>query len=298
MKNVTGMRRCYIVRWYMVLCVCLLTGEYVEAQPNAGINALVEKLLEQDFKKMEVKAQDSMLVNQQMKMFEKDAETRNDSTISYAGKAIRTAYSAGLIKKLSIILQELGQFYFSNENFSEATNCFIYALRIEEKRDSQKRMADLYDKLGTVYLYQEIFLKSLEYYRKALVIYQNLNDTFNIATAFSHLGALYTSHEYCEKRTIEQNKEDYVVALNYFQQSQDLLEKIHFQEGIAQGWSNIGNLYRRTGDLKKALLFTEKSLNYYRETRKSGQIAETLRKLGLIYNRLQKYDLALACMLE
>jgi len=292
------MKRCYAARWCMILCVYLLTCEQVNAQPNADINALVGKLLEQDFKTMEVKSQDSTLVNIQQKKFEKDAEIHSDSTISDAGKAIRTACSAGLIKKLSVILQELGQLYFSNENFSEATNFFIYSLRIEEKRNDQKRIADLYDHLGTVYLYQEIFPKSLEYYRKALVIYQNLKDTLKIATALSHLGALYTSHEYCEKRTIEQNKEDYGLALDYFQQSQDLLEKIHFQEGIAQGWSNIGNVYRRTGDLKKALVFTQKSLSYYREARKSGQIAETLRKLGLIYNRLHKYDLALACMLE
>jgi len=292
------MKRCFVPHWFIFLCVCLLMSEYVEAQSNAKINAQVGKLLERDFKKMEEKYQDSVLVNQQIKMFEKDAETRNDSTIPDAEKAIQTACEAGLVKKLSIILQELGQYYISKENFSEATNCFIFSLRIEEKRNDRKRMADSYDQLGTVYLYQEIFPKSLEYYKKSLEIFQNLKDTFKIATVFSHLGALYTSHEYCEKRTIEQNKEDYGVALNYFQQSQEIFQKIHFQEGLAQSWMNIGNLYRRIGDLEKALLFTQKSLKYYRDTRKNGEIAETLRILGLIYNRLKKYDLALACMLE
>jgi two-component system, NarL family, sensor kinase len=298
MKNVFGMKRSIAVTCCMILSVCLILGKSVDAQTTTGISDIVGKLLEQDFKKLEVKAQDSVLVNQQMQIFEKDAETRNDSAISLAVKAIRTACEAGLVKKLSFILQELGEYYISKENFSEATNCFIYSLRIEEKRNDQKRMADLYDQLGVVYLYQEIFPKSLEYHQKALAIYQNLKDTSKIATVFSHLGALYTSHEYCEKRTIEQNMEDYGVALNYFQKSLVLFEKIHYREGLASVWSNIGNVYRRTGDLENALLFTQKSLKYYRENRKNGEIAETLRILGLIYNRLQKYDLALACMLE
>jgi two-component system, NarL family, sensor kinase len=292
------MKRGFAVKWCMIVSVCLLLGICVDAQPNPGVNTLVGRLLEQDFGKMKVKAKDSTLVNLQQKKFEHDAEIRSDSTITDAEKAIQRACEAGLVKKLSFILQELGEYYISKENFSEATNCFIYSLRIEEKRNDQNRMADLYDQLGVVYLYQEIFPKSLEYHQKALTIYQNLKDTSKIATVFSHLGALYTSHEYCEKRTIDQNKEDYAVALNYFRQSLDLFEKIHFQEGMASLWSNIGNVYRRTGDLENALLFTQKSLKYYRDNRKNGEIAETLRILGLIYNRLQKYDRALACMLE
>ncbi len=292
------MKRGIVFICCMILSFCLIPGKSVDAQTTTGINDLVGKLLEQDFKKLEVKALDSMLVNQQMQIFEKDAETRLDSTISIAGKAIRMACKAGLVKKLSVILQELGQYYMSKENFSEATNCFINALRIEEKRNDQNRMANLYDQLGLVYLNQEIFSKALEYNGQALKIYQNLKDTVNTAKVLDHLGTLYNSRQYCEKRTIEETRSDYDTALNFYQQSLKLLEKINYNEGIVYAWSNIGNLYRRMGKLDKALQYVQKAVDYYRQTNNFDLLPSTIRMLGQIYSRNHQYNLALDCLLE
>jgi signal transduction histidine kinase len=262
------------------------------------VNTLVNNILKQDFGKLKVISADTVSVNQFLTKTHRYTENRHDSAQQLAFQAIALSAKAGLVSKLSLALEELGKFYMTKENFTEATNSYILALKLEEKLGNQARMADLYDLLGGVYFYQEIFPKSLEYNEKALSIYQSLKDTLQIAKALNHLGSLYNSREYCEKRTADQTKTDYETALNYYQQSLDLLEKINHQEGIVNAWACIGNVYRRSGELEKALEYAQKAITYYRQTKDTGRLPSALRMLGQIYNRQQKLDQALACMLE
>lgn len=268
------------------------------SQSSKDINSVIENLLKKDIKQIRVHQADSVLVTKLLKKAKRCTETRNDSALFYCFYAVTVAEKAGLVSGISQALEQLGKFYMTKENFSDAINSYLQGLKLEEKLENKSRMAGFYDLLGAVYFYQEIFPKALEYNQNALTIYQNLKDSLNIAKVLNHLGMLYTSREYCEKRTPEQTKTDYETALNYYQQSLTLLEKLNVKEGIVNAWSNMGNLYRRMGELEKALNYVQKAVNYYRETKNTGQLPATLRMLGLIYNRQLKYDQALACMLE
>jgi two-component system NarL family sensor kinase len=296
--NTIIMKDLFVVRYFILLLAGFLMVTRITAQPAEPINTLVENLINNDFKSITIRPQDSILVNEYLKNSSRCIESRNDSAVFYADHALIVAENSGLISKISQALEVLGEFSMTKENFSEAINRYILAIKLEEKLGNQKRMADLYDLLGAVYFYQEIFPKALEYNQKSLTIYQNLNDSLNVAKALSHLGSLHLSREYCEKRTPNQIKSDQETALNYYQQSLKLLEKENFTEGIVNAWSNIGNLYRRMGELDQALGYVQKTVNHYRETKNMGQLPATLRILGLIYNRQQKYDQALAFMLE
>jgi len=268
------------------------------SQSSEEINSLIENLLKKEFRQIQVTRADTVITNGLLEKVKKHAEMRSDSVPFYAFQTILVAEKAGLVSHISKALEGLGEYYMTKENFSEAINSYILALKLEEKLENKSRTADFYDLLGAVYFYQEIFPKALDYNQKALSIYLNLKDTLKIAKVYSHLGSLYTSHEYCEKRTANETKADYQVALNYFQQTLKLLETQNFQEGIVNAWSNIGNLYRRMGELGKALEYVQKAVAYYRETKNADQLPGTLRMLGLIYNRQQKYEVALACLLE
>ncbi len=293
------MSKFQFVKRFLAFCIFTMLGLcQVFPQSPDDIRPLVGKLLLQDFRKMKVNATDTVLVNILLKRAKTYTLSRNDSALAIICQTVIDAEKAGLVANVSLALEALGEYYLTHENFSEATNWFIQALKLEEKRENQIRIADLNDLLGVVYFYQEIFPKSLSYSKKALSIYQTLNDTVGIAKVLSHLGALYNSHEYCEKRTPEQTKTDYETALDYFQQSLHLLEKKKVQDGVVQAWSNIGNVYRRIGQLEKAFEFTQKAIGYYRETKNMNHLVGSLRALGLIYNRQQKYDQAMTCFLE
>lgn len=268
------------------------------SQTSEKINLLIENLLKSDFKQIQVNRADTVLATNLLIKAKRCSENRNDSVLFYCFQALTVAEKAGLVSKVSLALEQLGQFFMTKENFSEAINWYIQGLKLEEKQENKSRVADFYDLLGAVYFYQEIFPKALEYNQKALSIYQNLKDTMNIAKALNHLGMLFTSREYCEKRSPDQRKADYETALNYYRQSLTLLEKLNVMEGIVNGWSNIGNLYRRMGEQEKALDYVQKAVNHYRETKNMAELPATLRMMGLIYNRQLKYDKALTYMLE
>ena len=293
------MSKSQLVKWCLIVSSFVLLGVFHGfSQSSEEINSLVETLLKRDFRQIQEHRTDTVLTNDLLGKVKTYTEMRSDSVPFFAFQAVTVAEKAGLVSHISKALEGLGEYYMTKENFSEAINSYILALKLEEKLGNQRRVADMYDLLGAVYFYQEIFPKALDYNQKALTIYLNLKDTLNMAKVLSHLGSLYTSHEYCEKRTADQTKEDYQMALNYYQQSLTLLETKNVQEGIVNAWSNIGNLYRRMGELDKALQYVQRAVNYYRQTSNINRLPATIRMLGQIYNRQQKYDLALACLLE
>lgn len=293
------MSKFQLVKWCLIVSAFVFSGVFQGFSQSAeDINLLVDNLLKKDFRQIQAHQSDTVLANNLLGKVNKYTENRNDSARIFASQAVIVAEKAGLVTTVSKALEGLGEYYMTKENFPEAINSYILALKLEEKLGNQRRVADLYDLLGAVYFYQEIFPKALDYNQKALSIYLNLKDTLNIAKVYSHLGSLYTSHEYCEKRTANQTKDDYQMALKYYQQALKLLETKNFQEGIVNAWSNIGNLYRRMGELGKALEYVQKAVDHYRETKNMGRLPATLRMLGQIHNRQLKYDEALTCMLE
>jgi signal transduction histidine kinase len=268
------------------------------SQSNEDLNLLLENLLKKDFRQIQEIKADSISIEHLIVNANRCVKNRNDSAYSYAFQAVFQAEKAGLFYKIPDALEILGEYSMSKENFTEATSRYLQALKLEEKLGDQKRMADFYDLLWSVYFYQEIFPKALEYNQQALKIYQNLKDTINIAKVLDHLGSLYNSRQYCEKRTSDETKADFELALNYYQQSLNLLEKKNYKEGIVNAWSNIGNQYRRMGELDKALYYVQKAVDYYKQTNNFERLPATTRMLGLIYSRNQQYDLALEWLLE
>jgi signal transduction histidine kinase len=297
-KDQTMHRNHIFLRFTVLLFVNYLIIVQVNAQSTKTDDAVIDGLLTKRMESRTVQNQDSILVNKSLGKAAKFSEARNDSALFYANLAISQAEKAGLISKISVALQKKGHYYEIKEDYKTANSCFINALKIEEKLNDEKRIADLNDELGGIYYFQEIFSKSLTYYEKALAIYQGLNDTLSVAKALSHVGSLYNSREYCEKRSTEQLQTDYETALDYYQRSLNLYEKKDFQEGIIHLWLCIGNVYRRMGKPEKALGYVQKALEYYRKTNNTESLAETLYTMGFVYNKLLKYDLALNCFTE
>jgi signal transduction histidine kinase len=288
----------FFVLYFIAFLGCQFILQPVEAQNVTDDNLLVKNLLEKEFKAADLHYKDSALVNENLRNLKRYAEIHNDSALIFADRALVLAAEAGLISKVSIVLEEKGQFLMKKEDFGGAISCFLNALRIEEKINNQKRTADLNDLLGTIYFYQEIFGKALAYGEKAIAIYQDLKDTLNMAKALRHLGSLHLSREYCENRTAEQIQKDCQVAMDYYNRSLDLYKQKGDHQGIASMNTNIGMAYNRMGKPEIALGFVDKSLSYYRLNNNAQELSITLFNISKIYNRLLKFDQALLCLKE
>jgi len=141
--------------------------------------------------------------------------------------------------------QYLGRYYENKEDFGKSTNYFLEALKIEEQRKDEKRIANLYEDLGSIYSDMEKFHKALEYYNNALTIYEKRKHTLGIANVLNRIGILHLSREYCETRTKEQTVKDIDTAIRYFAKSRQQYESIKNEKGIASSYENLGICYIR-----------------------------------------------------
>ena len=292
------MKKHFVIRYLLFISTAVLISNQVKAQHVNDINSVVQRVIDRNIETIIPHHTDSIKLNEYLENISRCNQTRNDSALIYTYKAIFLAEKSGLVKKISVALQKLGQYFMLKEDFANAIMCFINALKIEEKLNNEGRMADLNDELARVYYYQEIFGKALEYHEKALAIYQNMKDTINIAKVLSHIGSLYDSREYCEQRSPEQKQNDLKFALDYLNQSIILSGKKGNMDGVANGYDAISAVYNRMNKPDIAIDYIAKALAFYREKKYQEKMANSLYSLGLIYNKLHKYDQALVCFNE
>ncbi|MGB8359183.1 MAG: sensor histidine kinase [Bacteroidales bacterium] len=214
----------------------------------------------------------------------------SDTSLLFIRKAVNHALQLKSPGPISLSVQKLGDYYMSREMYREAMAYYLTSLAIEEKRNDEKRTADLYDALGLVYYYMEVFNKSLDYHQKALDIYTTHHDTLGIAETLSHLGTLYSSREYCEKRSDEEKLVDYQTAISYYEQSMQLSALVSDEQSIARENQNIAAVYNKMKKPDIALGFIQKSIDYFKKANDPEGILGALFTLGRTYYRLKEYE--------
>ncbi len=236
-----------------------------------------------------IPAADSIKLMNYLSEASRQERINSDSSRSYILKAFDIALRVKSLKLISLIVQDLGDYYMSREIYQEAMSCYLKSIRIEERRKDDLRIADLNDKLGIVYYYMEVFDKSLDYHLKALDVYQAHNDTSGIAKVMNHLGSLHSSREFCEKRTEEEKLSDFETAIGYYEKSINLYSAINDESGIANANQNIAAVYNKMKKTEKALPYVRKALDYYRKINDPEGIAGTLYTLGKTWYRAKDY---------
>lgn len=235
-------------------------------------------------------ASDTNAINQLLAKANRFIDLNTDSAFLYASKAMAFALKGSSSKHISLSSESLGNCYVLKEDFGKATYFFVEALKIEEKRQDNRRIADLQNDLGRIYQLLENFKKSLQYYSKALYIYEKYKDTLNIAKTIRHIGSLYSSREFCETRTSQQKHEDFTTALEYYVKSLYLSTLINNQASIIADYSSLGRIYNKLAQPQKAIWYLTESLEYYQKNENWNEITEILYNLGRSYCQLKQYD--------
>lgn len=221
-----------------------------------------------------------------------------DSAFYYSNKALIVAHKTKDDRLISSALESLGNCYIQLENFEKATNVFLDALRIEENLNNPIRIADLSKDMGYIYCLLERFDPSLEYYTKALKLYVLNNDSLGTAKVLMHIGNLYISRQYCEKRSNDQMKQDYEVAVSYYLQSLDLCKKNHSTEGEINCYVNLGNSFKKLEKPTIALGYLQLALEYYeKENDVDGKVSVYF-NLAVLYGYIKQYNKAIDYFLK
>jgi|GEM_PF-4034771 len=121
--------------------------------------------------------------------------------------------------------------------------------------------------------------QALFYAWKALVLSRQENDAKMEAAALNHIGLYF------------KNRGAYRTAINFYDSSLEIRQKLHDIEGITGSQNNIGTIYRKMGKYERALSYYEPALerlNKLKSINKEGErnIARILGNIGTCHKYL------------
>lgn len=210
----------------------------------------------------------------------------------------------------------------ANGAFGKAGQFYFQALALFEEVEDMSSVAGVYVGLSDVFYYQERVEEGAEYGEQAIEIYESLNDEEGVALANQ-----FTADNYLVMGNYEQalgmlNKaltirrklnsdplsiaslvnsrgnvlkhlKRYDEAIVDYQESLAIAEKLNHPGGISACIGNIGDVYMKIGDYKKALPLKIKSAQLQEENGFLQNLMEAYDHLSIIYKNLNNYENAL-----
>lgn len=279
-----------------------------------------------DSKSALIKTNEAIGYFQKNKMTEQLGESYNELSIyhnaeekaKYKETAIKLFKKSGAKKKQATTLQELGEYYSSNENpdkaeallkeslaiyksihckeiqgvcnilsevytqkgnFSEALK---YALLSEKTalalNDNGLQLSSIYNHVALVYYYLRQNEKTEEYWIKALEIAKNYNDTEYIRTIADNLSSLY----------IRQKKEN--EALKLIKEMQDYYPTSNIERIMTENYL-LFNIYRIQKNNTKATIYYKKMVAHYgKNADRNGNTFAVLRSFASYHYQNKNFD--------
>lgn len=192
------------------------------------------------------------------------------------------------------VLMVLGNIYLAQSNYSEALMYYQKSLYLSEENNFTTVLPNIYNNTGIIYSSLGEKDRALEYYMKAYSGFKTLDLKEDLARVVSNIAAIHryksmdskandyynealkifletgnlidASYIYVELGNFEFNKENYLAALEYFQDGYDMMknQEIDYRgpksRAIANVMGSLGSVYFRLGNKLEAIEYLEKSL--------------------------------------
>jgi two-component system, NarL family, sensor kinase len=290
------------VSFFLTMIFGLLLLSESAAQSDDTIGIAIDHILKERVsvvkRALEVTQKDSAALSECISKASYFRSVNYDSSLLYTRKALNISLRMHSLKFVSLAEQNLGDYYLSKERFQDALACYLKCIDVEEARSDRLRLADIYLQLGKTYYFMEMFQQSLDYETRALEIYANGNDTSGIANTYAQLGNLHSSREFCEKRSKEEKKKDFTIAIDYFKKSEKQYLLSGSKEGMASLNISFASIYNKIKRPDIALGYIQKALAYYRSINDPASTSDALYVMGKTYRRLREYDKSVSAFKE
>jgi tetratricopeptide (TPR) repeat protein len=207
--------------------------------------------------------------------------SNSNRSLQYAKQALKLAESLHFTKGLAAALNTIGIAYYFKGNYPEALNNYVRAARILEQeppeaRDNsnKKKLSALYNNIAAIFLTQSRYADAENYFLKSLNIDGELGDKKGMAQSYNNIGTIYKDLEQYEK------------ALNYYLKALALRKEIHDNEGLPSTLTNIGTAYISTHNTKMGRRYLQDAMDLYRKNKDTMGIALTYNNLGDLHDEL------------
>ncbi len=154
----------------------------------------------------------------------------------------------------STCFSNIGGIYLTQGNVDKAIEYYQKCLVIEQKNNKIKKIANTFNSIAICYERKGKENKATEYHHKALSIFKEINDKMGISMALSNLGSMQQD---IGDSLIDSNKKmgvfHYEKAMENYNQSLSISTQINNLSSIALNQHNLGHIYLRLKDYKKAI---------------------------------------------
>lgn len=187
--------------------------------------------------------------------------------------------SLGIIKSM---MNKGGILYQKGET-KKATQEYVNALAIAEKKGYKNEIAALYKNIGLVYYSQGKTKEALAYNNKALVIFNQLQSKKDIAATYVNIGNCYFDDYQPQNALLNYNK-----ALKLSKETND-------NQTIAKLYNNIGSVYiNDLQDTIKGIDYLLDALAIKKQMNNQNDLIIQYNNIAAVYLDIKKYDLALS----
>lgn len=172
--------------------------------------------------------------------------------------------------------------FYKKKNFKLAIEQYLASLKYQSvsKKSALKRRGQTYKMLAQSYKRLKDNQQTAHYYRKTLEDFTLLGEKKLIARTLNTLAEA--------ERKIGHNMK----ALEFSIQSLAIHREINDPEGYAKALTGSGIIHRHIGNYEKSLELIHEAHQYYVQMGMVKDIAKTSNQMGLVYSRLEQYDLA------
>jgi tetratricopeptide (TPR) repeat protein len=203
--------------------------------------------------------------------------TDASQTILQAKRALAMATRLNYLSGMAEANRELGiGFYYTNQPDS-AIQCYLEAKKIYDGKHDKMGLSRVLNNIGNLYRETD-FDRSIEYFQQAYDVAVELKSEDLIGTAELNLGTGYLS------------KKNFAKALDYYNKSGEIFDKIHNEVYIIQCLQNKGAIYRQLGQLDTAKTLLLEANKHAKEQGLNQTIAGIDVTLTWVFMGQKKYD--------
>lgn len=212
----------------------------------------------------------------------------------------------------------LAWIYSIQSNYSVALEYHLKALKINDQLHNQSGMVTNYLNIAGIKSDQKEYDEALKYLHRALHISEEIKDSLKMSLSLSTIGNIYLKKdapralEYYEKSlkiignnsvnqtigiltsmgTIYTQQENFIKAIDCFNEALSLAKKKGLKRAIADIWSKIGLVYFHQKRYSEALDYSNKSLVIADELKLLNLQKDLYKQLSEIYAATNNYQAA------
>ena len=175
-----------------------------------------------------------------------------------------------------------GSYYYIVDDYFKALDKFEHALKLYQKLEDTKSIADIYNRKGLIYEAINQKKTAIKAYHESLILKEQINDKKGISNALNNIGIIYL------------DLLDYENAKKYFDRSLLISLELNHSQGISRCYNNIGIVHNETGDIDKALEFYLKSVKIQEKDKDNiDGLALSYNNIGSTYTEVKKLEVAM-----